>query len=82
MFLMKLQRKLRKSYKGEITVYLCLIMTVIISLILAGVTTARGAVLQVMFECATESALCSVFGEYDRELLEEYDVFFIKRAIQ
>lgn len=49
----------------------------IISLLLTMVSAARGAALQVLFECAMESALFSVFGEYNRELLDRYDVFFI-----
>ena len=79
MFLKRLQIKLRKLHrmKGEISIYLCLVFTLIISLLLAVITGARGAALQVAFECAVESALLSVFGEYNRELMERYDVFFI-----
>lgn len=49
----------------------------ILSLLLTAITGARGAALQVAFECAAESALLSAFGEYNRELLDRYDVFFI-----
>ncbi|MCR4649005.1 MAG: DUF5702 domain-containing protein [Lachnospiraceae bacterium] len=46
-------------------------------MLLTVISAARGAAIQVLFECATESALLSVFGEYNRELLDKYDVFFI-----
>ncbi len=77
MYLKLLRTKLRKSHKGEISIYLSLVFTLIISLTLAVITGARGAALQVAYECAVESALLSAFGEYNRELLERYDVFFI-----
>lgn len=78
MYLKLLRTKLKRLPKsGEISIYLSLVFTLIISLVLTVITGARGAALQVAFECAVESALLSAFGEYDRELLERYDVFFI-----
>lgn len=79
MFLRRLQIKLKKSHseKGEISIYLSLVFTLIISLLLTVISAARGAALQVVYECAVESALLSVFGEYNKELLDRYDVFFI-----
>lgn len=78
MCLMRLPIKLKKLHnEGEISVYLCLIFTVLLSLIVSVITAARGAAIQVVFECALESALCSAFGEYNKELLDRYDVFYI-----
>ena len=78
MCLMRLRRRLRKLHRnGEISIYLSLVFTLIISLLLTVVSAARGAALQVVYECAVESALFSVFGEYNKELLDRYDVFFI-----
>ena len=79
MFLMRLQIKSKKlhSEKGEISIYLSLVFTLIISLLLTVITASRGAALQVVYECAVESALLSVFGEYNKELLDRYNVFFI-----
>lgn len=75
---MRLRVKLKKLHReGEISVYLCLVFVVVISLFVSVITAARGAALQAVFECALESALCSAFGEYDRELLDRYDVLFI-----
>ena len=79
MYLKQLQRKLKKlhSKKGEISIYLSLVFTLIISLLITVISAARGVALQVVYECAVESALLSVFGEYNQELLDRYDVFFI-----
>ncbi len=78
MYLMPLPKKLIKSRKsGEISVYLCLVFTLMVSLIISAVSAARRAAVQTLFECSTESMLCSVFGEYNRELAERYGVFFI-----
>lgn len=75
---MRLQRKSIKSpNSGAISIYLSLIFSLIISLFLTVVSVARSAVIQVMFECAVENTLCSVFGEYNKILLDEYDVLFI-----
>ena len=79
MFLKQLQIKLKKLHnkEGEISIYLSLVFTLIISLLLTVISASRGAALQVVYECAVESALLSVFGEYNKELLDRYDVFFI-----
>lgn len=78
MYLMRLRRKSIKSHRnGEISVYLSLVFTLMISIVISAAGAARRAAVQTLFECATESMLCSVFAEYNRELLERYDVFFI-----
>lgn len=78
MYLMRLQRKSIKLHSsGEISVYLSLVFTLMISIVISAVGTVRRAAVQTLFECATENMLCSVFAEYNRELLERYDVFFI-----
>ena len=75
---MRLQRRLRKLHNsGEISIYLSLVFTVLISMLLTVITSARGAATQVVFECAIESSLLSAFGEYNKKLLEDYDVLFI-----
>lgn len=75
---MQLQRKSIKSHNsGEISVYLCIVFTLLVSMVISAVGAAKRAAVQTLFECAVENMLCSVFGEYNRELLERYDVFFI-----
>lgn len=63
--------------KGEITVYLALVMAVLLSLILALIEGARISSMKLQIEYAVDCGLNSAFAEYHRELLNQYDLFFI-----
>lgn len=63
--------------KGEITIFLALSLTIICGLILAILESARVAVMRMEIEIAMDMGIQSVFAEYNRELLERYDLFFI-----
>lgn len=63
--------------RGSITVYLALTLSVILSLFLTLIEGARTNGIRMQTECAMDLSLYSVFGEYNRELLEQYDLFFI-----
>ena len=59
------------------SVIIPIIFAVMLSLIITVINTARTAALQIAFECAVENSLCSVFGEYNKELLERYNLMYI-----
>ena len=61
--------------RGGITVYLSLILLVLLSLITAGLYSARQAAGRVVLASGTEQALFSVFAQYDRDLLDMYGDF-------
>ena len=63
--------------KGIITVYLAITFSVLLSMILGAVQAAKYSAYRVVCECAFESAVLSAFGEYNRELLEQYDLLYI-----
>ena len=63
--------------RGSITVYLALTLSVMLSLFLTLIEGARTNAIRLQTECAMDLSLYSVFGEYNRELLEQYDLFFI-----
>ena len=63
--------------KGSITVYLSLSLLVLLSLITAGLYSARQAAGRVVLASGTEQALFSVFGQYDRDLLDTYGLLFV-----
>ena len=63
--------------KGSITVYLSLSLLLLISLISAGLYSARQAAGRVLLASGTEQALFSVFGQYDRDLLDMYGLLFM-----
>lgn len=61
---------------GQITVFLCLILVVILSLFCACLESARGAGLQYRLCLMADSSLQSVFAGYDRMLWEKYQLLF------
>lgn len=63
--------------KGTITVFLSLILTLILSVIMGMTESAAYAAARMKCELAADMSLESVFAEYNRELLERYDLYFI-----
>ncbi len=63
--------------KGTITVFLTLTLTLVIAIILAAVASARDRSMRMRCENAMDMGLYSVFGEYNRELLDQFDLYFI-----
>lgn len=63
--------------EASISVYLALTFTIMLSLILLIVEGARENAIRMKLECAMDLSLSSVFAEYNRPLLEQYDLFFI-----
>lgn len=65
------------KYRGTITVFLSLILTLILSLIMSMTESAAYAAARMKCEIAADMALESVFAEYNRALLDKYDLYFI-----
>lgn len=68
---------MKRGYKGSITIYLALVFSVMIALIFTMVEDVRAQAARMSLECAMDLSLYSIFAEYHRELLEQYDLFFI-----
>lgn len=67
----------RKRYGiGSITAYLCLVLILMLSLISGTIASVRNAHARVITACAMEQGLYSLFAEYDRALLGQYELFF------
>ncbi len=63
--------------RGTITVFLSLTLTVILSLVGAVIESARYSALRMRTEMVMRMGLMSIFAEYNRELLDNYDLLFI-----
>lgn len=63
--------------KGSITVYVCLILSGLLMLSAACIHSVYQAVIRVKIAAGMETGLYSTFAQYDRELLEKFDVFFL-----
>lgn len=65
---------------GVITVYLTLIFTIVTALILTTAESARIQSVRMLTETAVDSSMESFLAGYQRELLENYDLFFFDGA--
>lgn len=63
--------------KAYITLYLTLVLGVLLSLVFVLLEGIRNKTMQTEVESVMDIGLYSVFGEYHRQLLEQYDLFFV-----
>ena len=63
--------------KGTITVFLSLISMLFLSLFCTMAESVRVQAARFQAAAAFDMGLFSIFGEYDRVLLEEYDLWFL-----
>ena len=68
--------------RGVITIYLAITFTVLLSLFLSAFQAARFSAYRVIAETATRCGILSAFGEYNRELLDRYDLLYIDLSYQ
>lgn len=64
-------------YQGTITVFLSLVSVLFLSLVCTLVESARVQGARAWAAAVTDMGIFSVFGEYEREILEKYDVLFL-----
>ncbi len=64
-------------YRGTITVFLSLILSVVLSLVSGVIEGARAAAIRARIEMVMDMGLYSIFAEYNRELLKNYDLYYI-----
>lgn len=74
---MKADQDKMAERKGSITIYLSLMMTLMISLIMASILSVKVQAGRMQLANSVDQAMFSLFGQYDRELLDKYDVFFL-----
>ncbi len=61
--------------KGSITIFLALILSLILSLVCASIESVRMAAARTQILNSMDIGLYSLFGQYDRILLKDYDLF-------
>lgn len=66
--------------RGEITVFLSLILTLVLSFVGAVIESGRIQALRMKLELVADMGMDSVLAEYQKELLEEFDLFFVDGA--
>ena len=65
------------SDNGYITVYLALVTGILLSLFLTLLEASRRDIIRMQIECGADMALQSALAQYHREVLKQYDLFFI-----
>ena len=63
--------------KGSMTAAMCLMLLVIMSLLAACIRSARISCARVQASNAMDTALYSLFSQYDPDLLQDYHLFFL-----
>ncbi|WP_130838265.1 DUF5702 domain-containing protein [Lachnoclostridium sp. Marseille-P6806] len=66
-----------KRAGAYLTVYLSLSLSIVLSLFFVLIEGARRNMIRMQVELATDAAMNSVLGEFNRELLRQYDLFFV-----
>ena len=69
-----------KGLSGYLTVYLALVLTLLLSLCLSLIEGARSNAIRLEAACVADAGINSVFAEYHRELLRQYNLFAIDSA--
>lgn len=68
---------MQTKYSAYLTVYLSLIFGIVLSLLFVFVEGAAIGAVRAQAELVADLGLDSVFAEYNRELLEQYELFFV-----
>lgn len=63
--------------KGSITVFLALIMSLLLSLVCASIESVRMAAARTQILNSVDIGLYSLFGQYDKAVLKDYDLFLL-----
>ena len=63
--------------KGSITVFLALVLSVLLSLVSTSIQSVQAAAARTQILNGMDIGLYSLFGQYDRSLLRDYDLFFL-----
>lgn len=63
--------------KGSMTIAMCMMLSVMLGILAAAIQLCREQYARVQAVNAADTGLYSVFSEYERDLLEEYDLFFL-----
>ncbi len=66
-----------KNCRGEVTVFLTLLFSIVSALVLTVIESARAQAVRLMTEQVMQTSIHSCFGEYNQDLLEKYRLLAI-----
>lgn len=74
--------QIHRLFDGALNVYFALMIAVIIPLILTMIEGSRINAMKLQLECVVDMGMDSVLAEYNRPLLEQYDLLFVDLAYE
>lgn len=66
-----------KKCRGSMTITMCLVFSILLSLLLSGIRLARIEAGKVQAISAADTGIYSIFAQYDKDLLDTYDLFYL-----
>ena len=71
-----------KKCRGSMTITMCLIFSILLSLLLSGIQLARTQAGRIQAMHAADTGIYSIFAQYDKDLLDSYDLFYLMPATE
>ena len=66
-----------KKCRGSMTITMCLVFSILLSLLLSGIQLARTQAGRIQAMHAADTGIYSIFAQYDKDLLDSYDLFYL-----
>lgn len=66
-----------KKCRGSMTITMCLIFSILLSLLLSGIQLAQTQAGRIQAMHAADTGIYSIFAQYDKDLLDSYDLFYL-----
>ena len=78
----QLQGQFQGQLQGQITVFASLVIVLVLSVVCASIRSVSMSVAKTNANIACNLSIESVFAEYSKPLLEEFDLLFFKKTDQ
>ena len=66
-----------KKCRGSMTITMCLIFSILLSLLLSDIQLALTQAGRIQAMHAADTGIYSIFAQYDKDLLDSYDLFYL-----
>jgi len=77
-----MDKKIKGQLKGQITVFASLVIVLVLSVVCASIRSVSMSVAKTNANIACNLSVESVFAEYSKPLLDEFDILFFKKTDQ
>ena len=71
------KNQLNSLIQSSMTITMCLVFSILLSLLLSGIQLARTQAGRIQAMHAADTGIYSIFAQYDKDLLDSYDLFYL-----